>query len=101
MVVGEPSSGGQDVEVRHVDINWSYQWMAVGVVFIEVEVLQVDPQGPFRQMLFHVDGLLHRPLDVKVGGRYELYRVVQLQEVGSGFAVVILWLPSMIHVVVC
>ena len=100
MVVGEPSSGGQDVEVRHVDINWSDQGMAVGVIFIEVEVLQVDPQGPFRQMLFHVDGLLHRPLDVKVGGRYELDGVVQLQIVGPWFAVNILSLPSMINIMV-
>ena len=43
MVVGEPSSGGQDVEVGHVDIYWSHQRMAMGVVFVEVEVLQVDP----------------------------------------------------------
>ena len=75
--------------------------MAMGVVVVEVEVLQVDLEGLFRQTLFHVNGSLHCPLDVKVGGRYKFYRVVQLQGVGSGLAVVILWLPSMIHVVVC
>ena len=76
MVVGESSSRGQDVEVRHVDIDWCKQWMGVGVIFLDVEVLQVDPQGPVRQVLFQVDRSSHRPLDVKLGGGYKLDGVV-------------------------
>ena len=95
MVVGEPSSRGQDV-----DINWCKQWMGVGVIFLDVEVLQVDPQGPVRQVLFQVDRSSHRPLDVKLGGGYKLDGVVQLQIVGPWITVNILSLPSMINIMV-
>ena len=76
MVMGEPAGSGEDVEVRHVDINWCEQWMGMCMIFLYVEVLQVDPQGFVRQVLFHVDRSSHRPLDGKVGGGYKLDGVV-------------------------
>ena len=42
MVMAESCSRGQDVEVTSVDIDWGEQGMGMAVIFLDVEVLQVD-----------------------------------------------------------
>ena len=42
MVMGESCSWGQDVEVTSVDVDWGEKGVSVAVIFLDVEVLQVD-----------------------------------------------------------